>query len=289
MRPASWLCWLCLIGCTVLSSCAREERPAPAAPAPRYLLEEFTSEEVGQLLAAGELKTAVIVAGATEQHGKHLPLASDALAADWLGREITTALGKAVLCPVIRVGDSRHHMSFPGTLTLQPETLRAVLRDMVESLLAHGFREVILLPTHGGNFAAVGEVAAAMQKKYPDRVILGYADVLRFVQASSPVAASLGVSAREAGAHAGETETSVNLALRPELVRLDRREAGYLEPLDPKQLERLFREGMAAISPNGVLGDPAKASAEHGRAYLAAMKQHLLDWLAEERKKRAGS
>jgi len=289
MRNVSWLCLLCIVVCTVLTSCQPESAQKQLAPEPRYLLEEFTSEEVGQLLLAGELQTAVITAGSTEQHGKHLPLASDALAADWLGKEITKALGKAVLCPVLRVGDSRHHMKFPGTLTLQPETLRAVLRDMAESLVTHGFREVIILPTHGGNFAAVGEVAASMQQKYPERTILGYADVLRFVQVSSKVAASLGVSAGEAGAHAGETETSINLAIRPDLVRLARREAGYMKPLDEKQLQRVFREGIHAVSPNGVLGDPAKASAEHGRTYLDALKQHLLEWIAEERKKHAAA
>src|SRR5437763_6382042 len=108
----------------------------------------------------GGRDTVVIAFGATEQHGPHLPLATDALLGDHAARLIAERLD-AFVAPTVRIGCSEHHLAFPGTLSISPETFHAVVGDLVRSLARGGFRKVILIPTHGGNFAPLG---AAVEK-----------------------------------------------------------------------------------------------------------------------------
>src|SRR5690348_11891152 len=107
--------------------------------------------EVQALIAAGR-DTVVVALGATEQHGPHLPLATDALIGDHLAALIADRLD-AFVAPTVRIGCSSHHLGFPGTLSVSDDTFGAVVGDIVRSLARGGFRRVILLPTHGGNFA----------------------------------------------------------------------------------------------------------------------------------------
>src|SRR5919107_1108565 len=114
-------------------------------------LDKLTWPEVKVELENGR-DTVVVAFGATEQHGPHMPLATDALIGDELARAVAERLG-AFVAPTVRVGCSSHHLDFPGTLSLEDETFHAIVRDIVASLARGGFRRVVLLPTHGGNFA----------------------------------------------------------------------------------------------------------------------------------------
>src|SRR5436309_15020503 len=109
-------------------------------------LERMTSTELREAVDAGST-TVIVPVGAIEQHSGHLPLGTDAILGDEIGRLVAKRLG-AVLAPTVRVGCSKHHMHFAGTLTLREETLEAMLIDVAESLAEHGFRRVVLLPTH---------------------------------------------------------------------------------------------------------------------------------------------
>jgi creatinine amidohydrolase len=122
-------------------------------------LDRLTWPEVQAELEAGR-DTVVIALGATEQHGRHMPLATDALLGDQLAREVAERID-AFLAPTLRIGCSSHHLDFPGTLSLDDETFHAVVADLVRSLARGGFHRVVLLPTHGGNFAPL---AAALEK-----------------------------------------------------------------------------------------------------------------------------
>jgi creatinine amidohydrolase len=104
--------------------------------------------------------TVVLALGATEQHGPHMPLATDALLGDHLARAVADRL-EAFLAPTVRIGCSQHHLEFPGTLSLSESTFRAVVADIMRSLARGGFRRAVLLPTHGGNFAPL---AAALDE-----------------------------------------------------------------------------------------------------------------------------
>ena len=235
----------------------------------------MTSPEVGAALGRGQT-TAIVVLGAQEQHGPHLPLATDSLWGEHLARVLAERLGDALVAPVVPVGVSPEHMRFPGTISLQPGTLAAVLEDYVASLERHGFRRIVVLPSHGGNFAPLEAELPGLRERHPALQIVAYTDLIGLVEAASTVAAERGVSPDEAGAHAGEWETSMMLATEPDSVHQERGEVGYLGPLAPV-LHRINREGIESVAPNGVLGDPAKASAEHGHAYLERMVDLLVD------------
>jgi len=220
--------------------------------------------------------TAVFAIGSTEQHGPHLPLITDSLIGDVLALKVAEKLGNALQAPTIRVGLSEHHLAFPGTISLKPETLKAVIHDFVDSLKVHGFKTIVLLPSHGGNFATVGHVVKELQGKHTDLKIVGFADLQAFVEAMIAYSAEFGVTAYDAGAHAGESETSFILALADNLVQKDRYAPGYLGPLGEEEVNIIFEKGMPALSEKGVLGDPTTATAEKGKVYIEKMADFVV-------------
>jgi creatinine amidohydrolase len=113
----------------------------------KILLAEMTSAQVRAELSRGR-STVVVPFGAVEQHGPHLPLDTDAVLADRLGPLLAERLG-ALCAPTIRIGCSEHHLAFAGTLSLRPQTLRMIVDDLVDSLVRHGFRRVVLLADRG--------------------------------------------------------------------------------------------------------------------------------------------
>jgi creatinine amidohydrolase len=193
-----------------------------------------------------------------------MPLATDALLGDELARAVADRLD-AFLAPTVRVGCSSHHLDFPGTLSLEDETFHLIVRDLVRSLARGGFRRVVLLPTHGGNFAPLAE-AVERVGEVEGVEIVALTDLTALLRIATIGEQEHGVPLGEGGLHAGEWETSMLLSVHPELVKMDRAEAGYTGDLR-EAIERMFRGGTKAVSENGAIGDPAKASAEHGRRY----------------------
>jgi creatinine amidohydrolase len=211
-----------------------------AAPA----LDRLTSGAVtGDLLA--------VPLGATEQHGPHLPLGTDTV----IACALAAGLDEAVVAPALPYGSSGEHAGFAGTLSIGRAALESVLVELARS---SDFARILFVSAHGGN---AEPLAAAVRRLRGEGVA---------ARAWSP---SWG-----GDAHAGRVETSLMLALAPGLVG-DAREAGNVEPL-ADLMPRLRREGVRAVSPNGVLGDPAGASAEEGRALLAAAIAELTRFVA---------
>ena len=227
-------------------------------------LETMTWTEVRDELSQGRT-TVVVPFGAFEQHGPHLPLGTDAIFGDEIGLAVAERLD-AFLAPTVRIGFSPHHMAFAGTLTVDEETFHAVAGSTVRALAEHGFRRIVLLPTHGGNFRPLGTAVAALAPIEGVKVIT-FPDVGMLLNAILPVASELGLTPAEGGVHAGEWETSMMLALRPELVRMERAEEGYVGEL-AAGVQRFFTEGVHVLAENGVFGDPRRASAEAGRRYI---------------------
>lgn len=241
-------------------------------------LDQVTWPEVRAEIDGGR-DTVVVAFGATEQHGPHMPLGTDAMIGDRLARDLADRL-EAFVAPTVRVGCSAHHVGFAGTMSVADETFHALVGDLVRSLAAGGFRRIVLVPTHGGNF---GPLAAAVEQ-------LGDVDGVR-VDALTDLSVLFqvallgqeehGVPVNEGGLHAGEWETSLMLALRPELVRMERAEAGFTGDVQDA-IGTLFREdGVASLSENGVLGDPTRASIEHGRRYWDRAVELALESLGE--------
>jgi creatinine amidohydrolase len=233
------------------------------APIPLLELDKLTWPEIEAELAAGR-DTIVVAFGATEQHGRHLPLATDALLGDHFARLLADRLD-AFVAPTVRVGCSSHHLDFPGTLSLEDETFHAIVADLVRSLAGGGFRRVVLIPTHGGNFAPL---AAALEQLGPvDGVqVSALTDLGVLLQVATFGERELGVPLGEGGIHAGEWETSMLLAIEPDLVQMDHAEAGFTGELQ-EAIEGMFAGGTKAVSENGAIGDPSKSSVEHGRRY----------------------
>lgn len=231
---------------------------------PSFRLAKMTSPEVRAQIVNGRT-TVVVPFGAVEQHGPHLPLATDAILGDHLGAMIAERLN-GFCAPTIPIGCSKHHVAFPGTLSIRPETLRMIVHDLVESLVGHGFRRIVLLRTHGGNEEPLKRAATESKR---DGVTIVVPSLSAIVAALLTDARARGLSPGDEGGHAGELETSLMLALAPHLVRTGLMEPGYTGPLDQAATNRLFREGAAALSANGVLGDPRGSSPATGQVYVA--------------------
>ena len=209
------------------------------------VLDELTTRAVtGDLL--------VIPLGATEQHGPHLPLGTDTI----IAAALAASLDDAVVAPALPYGSSGEHAGFAGTLSIGREALVRVLVELVRS---SRFARVLFVCAHGGNAEPLAEAVRQLRDE-------GHA-----VWAWSP--------RWDGDAHAGRVETSLLLALAPELVGAAR-EPGNVEPLSAL-MARLRAGGVRAVAPNGILGDPRGASAEEGRALLATARGELRAFVAE--------
>ena len=236
-------------------------------------LENLTWPEVRREIENGR-DTVVVAFGAVEQHGHHLPLGTDAFFGDELSGKLAERLD-AFRAPTVRVGCSRHHLAFPGTMSVEEETFHALVGDILRGWSGHGFKRVVLLPTHGGNFAPL---AAALEKLGPldGTRVVAISDLGLLVQATLGLGDELGVPPSEGGIHGGEWETSMMLSLHPELVQMDRAVPGYTGDLE-SGIQRFLGDGVHTLSETGVFGDPRNASAEHGRIYT----DRLLDLVTE--------
>ncbi len=242
-------------------------------------MEEMTWPDVRAALEQG-FTTVVVGVGSTEQHGPHLPTMTDTRIGDELAHRVALRLGQALQARTIPFGMSEHHLALGATVSLKRETLKAILHDYVASLIRCGFTRIVFLPSHGGNFATVQEVIDEAPALYPKVVVTGYADLLGFGAFSEQISARFGISAGASGGHAGENETSMMLALEPELVQRDRFAPGYVGPLGEEQVKIVFERGMTALTASGVLGDPAEASADKGEIYLELFAEFLVSQLA---------
>jgi creatinine amidohydrolase len=238
-------------------------------------MEEMSWPDVRAAMAAG-FTTAVVAVGSTEQHGPHLPTMTDTRIGDAMAHRVALKLGNALQARTIPVGVSEHHLTFGATISLKPETLKLIVRDYVDSLVRDGFRRIIFLPSHGGNFGPLAQAIEDAKTAHPDVEITGYTDLLGLTGFLHRTAAEFGISEEECGAHAGDDETSLMMALEPDLVVRDRFAPGYLGPLGDKEIRIIFDQGMPALTANGVLGDPRKASAEKGEIYLDKLASFLV-------------
>jgi creatinine amidohydrolase len=204
----------------------------------------------------------VVPVGATEQHGPHLPLSTDTAIARALASALARRWPHIQVAPAVSYGASGEHADFAGTLSIGRAATELVLVELCRSATA-SFPRVLLLSTHGGNADPVRRAVRTLRAERRD------------VRAWGP---------RWPGdAHAGLVETSVMLALHPASVRTSVAAAGNTASV-AELLPRLQAEGVRAVSANGVLGDPAGSSAEHGRALLeqaaGALDRFLADWSA---------
>jgi creatinine amidohydrolase len=162
-------------------------------------------------------------------------------------------------------------MAFAGTLTLRRSTLEAICLDYVVSLARHGFERVCFVPSHGGNFGPLAEMLDDLRAAVaPECRVDAYTDLVGFMAfwEAAVREAAAGLEGR-VGGHADIAETSEMLCLRPELVRMDEAAEGHVQKFDDALMQRIFREGFRAVTPNGVLGDARGATREIGESCIA--------------------
>ncbi|QHV01557.1 creatininase family protein [Synechocystis sp. CACIAM 05] len=211
--------------------------------------------------------------GSIEQHGPHLPLVVDAAISEGvLGKALQTLGAEipAYVLPTLYYGKSNEHMGFPGVITLSAETLLVILKEVAASLYQSGFRKWILLNSHGGQIQVLEIAARDLHQIYPDLQIFPF-----FTWRMPHCAADL-LTPKEMthGIHAGDGETSLMMALWPELVREDRLVKEFPQGI-PADGELLSMEGSLPfawltkeVSRSGVMGDATVATKEKGEVLL---------------------
>ncbi len=224
----------------------------------------------------GKSQGIMVPIGSTEQHGPTGLIGTDHLTADAVARGAGEAAA-ALVAPVIAVGMAQHHMAFPGTMTLRPSTLIAVVRDCVLSLAEHGFRRFLFVNGHGGNVATVkaafyeieAEVRAVHPADPPDLRCV----IVNWYEGPTVAALLRDLFGNREGAHATPGEISVTRALLPDVVKCAVPEPA-IAPISAFFGARDFRRR----HPDGRMGsDPTLATPEHGHRILAAAVADVAD------------
>lgn len=217
---------------------------------------------------------AVIAIGSAEYHGDHLPYGTDALVASHLAEEVSRRVEDMLVLPPIPYGMSMHYSAFPMAVSLSTWTLMQVLKDVFDSLLKHGIRKLLIINGHDGNIAAIEAATREYKAEHPDMVF----SVLEAWWETAAKLVPEGTFEVWGGlGHAGEGETSMMLAIAPELV--DMTVARGVVPELPVHVQVKWR--FDELTPYGVTGDPTKATREKGLLMREALVKVLVDFVRE--------
>ena len=219
--------------------------------------------------------------GAFEQHSQHLPLASDNIAAQYFGEFVAHELDAALL-PCQNIATSLEHTGFKGTITLRPETLMQIVRDVADEVESQGFTTMIVLNGHGGNLALTPVIRDINRRNRKLKILL--VEPWKFRDDGILESDATG----KMDLHSSECETSLMLALHPELVREERADMktpvkGFVQP-------DLTSFGVGFFAPGGACGLPSMASREKREKIVASIKRNMmphirrrLGWLKKNR------
>ncbi len=241
----------------------------------KLLLEEMTRDEARAAFDAGA--TVVLPTASIEQHGPHLPLVVDTLAATHIAREAAAraaAQVPVVVAPAVQYGVSHHHLPFAGTMSLTSTLYVQVVCELLRCLHRHGARRVLLLNGHGGNEHPNGTVAQTLVHEEGLDMVIAHASYWIIASEALVAAGAHDVAPRFPG-HAGGFETSVTLALRPDLVKLDARRA----PLSALNPTAHAVEPRAFARAGGTSDDASGADAKIGRRLVEAAVGAVADYL----------
>ena len=221
----------------------------------------YSVENTWKEIRDAKVDTAVVAFGSIEQHGHHLPLGTDWMIAQEGARNLARELN-AFMLPAMPFGNSREHMAFPGTITLKPSTLAAVLEDIVESLRHHGIKRIVVLSSHGGNWI-LKPALRELNYKYDDISIIHGNGVVPERGDKPPVET-----------HAGKGETSAMLHIRPDLVKDEDRDS-------PGVVGQEFNDyvGYEKTTRTGAWGIPSEANPEFGRQRFGGALEKQVEYI----------
>jgi len=244
---------------------------------------ELTWPEVAEWVARDPVL--VIPVATLEDHGYHLPIDTDVVIAETLAeRAVTERPGRALLLPTVTHGYTPHHMDFPGPITIGWKTFVDHLVDIGRSLLHHGFRRILFVNGHGSNVPLVDMATRLLMLEERDAI------AATFWYLSSPASAELLARTRSSDvpggmAHACELETSLYLAIRPELVQMNRAVC-EIPDWESEHAWMDWSDGPLSIkgqwsgwTESGVIGDATAATAEKGRAWLQRAVEEICEYI----------
>jgi creatinine amidohydrolase/Fe(II)-dependent formamide hydrolase-like protein len=262
------------------SSGARAGAPPSSTgdPSKSYLLRELTWPEAEKRLE--EVDVALLPVGAIEQHGPHLPLDSDAFDAEYLAHKVaeTCSDPKPLVLPLIPYGVSYHHEGFSGTISISPDTLSQLVYEIGMGAARQGITKLVIINGHGGNSPALNFAAQMINR---DAHIFTCVDT---GETSDPDVDGLAETPNDV--HAGEIETSTTLAVRPDQVRMEKART-FIPQFSSRYLNFTSKRRVnwyahtARISPEGVLGDPTKASRDKGKLIWDLMINNLVEFVED--------
>jgi len=238
------------------------------------LLQDLTWTELRDQVQAGKT-TVIIPIGGTEQSGPDVAVGKHNARAAWLSQRIAERLGNALVAPVIAYvpegsyAPPTSHMRFPGTITIPDDAFEKMLESAANSFAVHGFRNIVFLGDHGGYQKDIQRVVAHLNKSWAGMAARAFVPPEYYATSSDGYAQILrqrGYRDDEIGTHAGLADTSLQLAVAPQMVRLDRLNGGTkLGPAD------------------GVYGgDPRRSSAELGRLGIDAIVSRTVDAIRKD-------
>ena len=234
-----------------------------------------TAESLRRRAAEGAV--VILPVASTEQHGPHLATGVDTiLCGEVCRRAAHLTKGPTVVAPTLWVGLAEHHMEFGGSFTLTLPTYKTVIEEICRSIMRAGFKHIVICNGHGGNISALNAMSADLARSLGQSVGIGTYWLL------DPDAIAAALEDQTTVLHACEAETSMMLALAPELTdptRFHEANGGETSPTNSatRILSPAFQvwRGFKAMTATGVIGDAAKASAEKGERLLDASARAL--------------
>ena len=230
-----------------------------------------------QVAALPRTTPVVLPVAALEQHGHHMPLFTDSLLLGEVMRRVQTSLeGKCLFAPLQWLGNSHHHLDFPGTLSASPRVYLDTLIDLAECFLRHGFTRIVFVNGHGGNSVPMQQATFELRQKLRERRDVLLVSATYWGLGGKPWEAEPSLQQREMG-HACEWETSMMLRIRPELV-------GDLTKTENVPFGTGFGPAhrawtMPDRSVPGHVGDPRSATVEKGEALFTVFAEDVARFL----------
>jgi creatinine amidohydrolase len=217
----------------------------------------------------------VVPLGAVEAHGPHLPIGTDCYVANGLAQAVAGRVGAAVVAPTISVAYAPR-TNYPGTISVHPRVVWEIVERYCHAAVELRMRSVVLLPAHAESFQATWLFAPELGERFPALRVVPFLSMEEFMRVRNEVIDRYGLTVAEGGWHAGASETSVMMALHPEMVRSDRLKTGFVDDPAPRVSDSITY-GFRDLNADGIFGDPTKARADIGRAIVAALVDAFLD------------